>query len=125
MPFGPSIQPFNRDPFERPVRSLRSMSGERKSYAHPRRAAPLVALDDHVPRVPPIERTKSWTLSGLSPEVRTRDKPTVSPSGRSFATSTRATGARLKLCDRGSAETVRSEEHKSELQKNHELECRL
>src|SRR6266545_3043349 len=74
------------------------MSGERKSYAHPRRAAPLVALDDHVPRVPPIERTKSWTLSGLSPEVRTRDKPTVSPSGRSFATSTRATGARLKLC---------------------------
>jgi hypothetical protein len=34
------------DPFERPVRSLRSMSGERKSYAHPRRAAPLVALDD-------------------------------------------------------------------------------
>jgi hypothetical protein len=33
-----------------------------------------------------------------SPEVRARDKPTVSPSGRSFATSTRATGARLKLC---------------------------
>jgi ABC-type uncharacterized transport system substrate-binding protein len=33
-------------------------------------------------------------LSGLSPEVRARDKPTVSPSGRSFATSTRATGAR-------------------------------
>jgi hypothetical protein len=32
------------------------------------------------------------------PEVHARDKPTVSPSGRSFATSTRATGARLKLC---------------------------
>src|ERR1019366_3124738 len=32
--FGFSIQPFNRDPFERPIPSLRSMSGERKSYAH-------------------------------------------------------------------------------------------
>jgi hypothetical protein len=47
----------------------------------------------------------SWALSGWcpleryrSPEARARDKPTVSPSGRSFATSTRATGARLKLC---------------------------
>jgi hypothetical protein len=39
----------------------------------------------------------SWGLSGWcpleryrSPEARARDKPTVSPSGRSFATSTRA-----------------------------------
>src|SRR6266516_4996733 len=39
----------------------------------------------------PLERYRS-------PEARARDKPTVSPSGRSFATSTRATGARLKLC---------------------------
>jgi hypothetical protein len=31
-------------------------------------------------------------LSGLSPEVRARDKPTVSPSGRSFATSSARQG---------------------------------
>src|SRR6266545_4918927 len=39
-------------------------------------------------------------LSGLSPEVRARDKPTVSPSGRSFCDQ--------YARDRGSAETVPS-----------------
>jgi len=42
--FGLSIQPFNRDPFECPVPSLRSMSGERKFHAHPPSAAALVAV---------------------------------------------------------------------------------
>jgi hypothetical protein len=37
-------------------------------------------------------------LSAIGRQKYARDKPTVSPSGRSFATSTRATGARLKLC---------------------------
>jgi hypothetical protein len=37
-------------------------------------------------------------LSAIDRQKYARDKPTVSPSGRSFATSTRATGARLKLC---------------------------
>jgi hypothetical protein len=53
----------------------------------------------------PGSLTASWVTEAhgpleryRSPEVRARDKPTVSPSGRRFATSTRATGARLKLC---------------------------
>jgi len=42
--FGLSIQPFNRDAFERSISSLRNMSGERILYARARGAAALVAL---------------------------------------------------------------------------------
>ena len=39
------MQLFSRDPFECPTSSLRSMSGERISYARSCRAAALVALN--------------------------------------------------------------------------------
>jgi hypothetical protein len=42
--FGLSIHPFDRNPFERSIPSLRGFSGERKSHAHPRRAVALVPL---------------------------------------------------------------------------------
>jgi hypothetical protein len=73
------------DPVDGPLRPTARLS-----------AIGTFARSTHARQANPLERYRS-------PEVRARDKPTVSPSGRSFATSTRATGARLKLCQ---AQTV-------------------
>jgi len=43
---GFQIQPLNRDPFERPIPSLRNILGARKSYAHPHPTACVYRILD-------------------------------------------------------------------------------